>query len=178
MKEYMAAEKMPHEQKKTPTKRPIQISKELHSLIALLANDKRYDEELDGLGNFEAEEIRQFCKYAFKFIGNLVRNILNLPSKEMQLCKQLLFPDGFYVDENKNVYTTKISLIYRLKGIKKDSDESSGSLVVAKRRDSNSRSVRTRVSQQNKASWSLNAWCERRDSNSRPLPWQGSALNN
>ena len=21
-------------------------------------------------------------------------------------------------------------------------------------------------------------WCERRDSNSRPLPWQGSALNN
>ncbi|MBQ3320681.1 hypothetical protein IJG71_00920, partial [Candidatus Saccharibacteria bacterium] len=67
-------------------------------------------------------------------ISDLVRNILNLPPKEMQLCKQLLFPDGFCVDENKNVYTTKISPIYRLKSIKKDSDESSDSLVVRAKR--------------------------------------------
>ncbi|MBR0372874.1 recombinase family protein [Candidatus Saccharibacteria bacterium] len=95
---------------------------------------RKYDEEINELGNFEADEIRRFCEYAFNFISDLVRNILNLPPKEMQLCKQLLFPDGFCVDENKNVYTTKISPIYRLKSIKKDSDESSDSLVVRAKR--------------------------------------------
>lgn len=101
---------------------------------ALINRIKKYDEEINDLGNFEALEIRRFCDFAFTFINNLVRNVLNLPPKEMQLCKQLLFPDGFCVDADKNVYTTKISPIYRLKSIKKDSDESSDSPVVRMKR--------------------------------------------
>lgn len=100
----------------------------------LIARIKKYEEEINDLGNFEALENQRFCDYAINFINNLVRNVLNLPPKEMQLCKQLLFPDGFYVDEDRNVYTTKISPIYRLKSIKKDSDESSDSPVVRAKR--------------------------------------------
>ena len=72
--------------------------------------------------------------YPFNRMGNLAHNILVLPPKEMQLCKQLLFPEGFCVDENKNVYTPKISPLYRLKSIKKDSDESSDSPLVRMKR--------------------------------------------
>lgn len=93
-----------------------------------------YDKEINELGEFEALENRRFCDFAFNFIKNLVHNVLSLPPYEMQLCKQLLFPDGFCVDENKNVYTTKISPLYRLKSIKKDSDEPSNSLVVRAKR--------------------------------------------
>ena len=100
----------------------------------LMARIKKYEEEINDLGNFEALEIQRFCDYAINFINDLVRNVLNLPPKEMQLCKQLLFPDGFYVDEDRNVYTTKISPIYRLKSIKKDSDESPNSPVVRMKR--------------------------------------------
>ena len=46
------------------------------------------------------------------------------------------------------------------------------------RRDSNSRSEGRGLAKKKSSGWSKFAWCERRDSNSRPLPWQGSALNN
>ena len=95
---------------------------------------KTYEKELNELGGFEAQENRSFCEFALDFVNNLVHRVLALPPKEMQLCKQLLFPDGFCVDENKNVYTTKISPLYRLKSIKKDSDESSDSPVVRAKR--------------------------------------------
>jgi hypothetical protein len=35
-------------------------------------------------------------------------------------CKQLLIPAGFWVDENENVYTPEISVLYRLATNKKD----------------------------------------------------------
>lgn len=100
----------------------------------LVGRIKKYEEEIDNLGNFEAMEIQRFVDFAFGFINNLVHNILSLPPKEMQLCKQLLFPDGFCVDNDGNVYTTKISPIYRLRQFKKDSSESSNSLMVRMKR--------------------------------------------
>ena len=98
------------------------------------ARIKMFDKELDELGDFEALENMSFCKFALDFVNNLVHNILALPPKEMQLCKQLLFPDGFYVDENKNVYTPKISPLYRLKSIKNSSEEPGNSPVVRAKR--------------------------------------------
>ncbi len=100
----------------------------------LVGRIKKYEEEIDNLGNFEAMESQRFIDFAFDFINNLVHSILSLPPKEMQLCKQLLFPDGFCVDNDGNVYTTKISPIYRLRQFKKDSHESSNSLVVRMKR--------------------------------------------
>ena len=100
----------------------------------IISRIKTYDEEIDKLGELEALENRSFCEFALNFVGDLVRNILALPPKEMQLCKQLLFPDGFCVDNDRNVYTPKISPIYRLKSIKKGSNEPSKSLVVRAKR--------------------------------------------
>lgn len=89
-----------------------------------------YEREINKLGEFEASEIMSFCDFAINFVSNLTSNILKLSPNEMQSCKQLLFPDGFFVDENKNVYTTKISPLYRLKPMKKGSLEPSNSLMV------------------------------------------------
>ena len=100
----------------------------------LIGRIKKYDDEINNLGNLEASEVRSFCDFAITFIGNLAHNVLNLPPYEMQLCKQLLFPSGFCVDENKNVYTTKISPLYRLKSIKKGSNEPANSPMVRMKR--------------------------------------------
>lgn len=100
----------------------------------LVSRIKKLDDEIYTLGDFEALESRNFFRFALNFVGNLVHNVLSLPPLEMQLCKQLLFPDGFCVDENKNVYTTKISPLYRLETIKKDSFESKNSLMVRMKR--------------------------------------------
>ncbi|MBR3180759.1 recombinase family protein [Candidatus Saccharibacteria bacterium] len=95
---------------------------------------KMYDKKIDELGNSDALELRKFCAFAISFVSNLARNILELSPAKMQLCKQLLFPDGFYIDENKNVYTPKISPLYRLKSIKNGSEEPSNSLMVRAKR--------------------------------------------
>ena len=100
----------------------------------IISRINAYDKEINELGEFEALENLSFCKFALDFVGDLVHNILALPPEEMQVCKQLLFPDGFFVDENKNVYTQNISPIYRLRTTKKGSDEPSSSLVVRMKR--------------------------------------------
>ncbi len=46
-------------------------------------------------------------------------------------CKQLLIPAGFWVDENENVYTPEISVLYRLATNKKDLPEAEKSFLVA-----------------------------------------------
>ena len=46
-------------------------------------------------------------------------------------CKQLLIPAGFWVDENENVYTPEISVLYRLATNKKDLSELEKSYMVA-----------------------------------------------
>jgi hypothetical protein len=45
-------------------------------------------------------------------------------------CKQLLTPAGFWVDENENVYTPEISVLYRLATNKKDLSELEKSYMV------------------------------------------------
>ena len=100
----------------------------------IISRINAYDKEINELGEFEALENLSFCKFALDFVGDLVHNVLALPPEEMQVCKQLLFPDGFFVDKNENVYTRNISPIYRLKTTKKGSNEPSDSLMVRAKR--------------------------------------------
>ena len=65
----------------------------------------------------------------------------------MKRFKQLVFIGKIYVNENKNAYTNDISAIFNGQTNKKDAEASQKSL-----------------------------WCGYGDSNSGPLPWQGSAL--
>ena len=55
---------------------------------------------------------------------------LQLPKDKLIQCKQLLIPAGFWVDENKNVYTPEISVLYRLAINKKDLSELEKSFMV------------------------------------------------
>ena len=45
---------------------------------------------------------------------------LNLTPEYAKKCKLLLFPDGIFIDDEKKVYISKISPIYRGQNTKKD----------------------------------------------------------
>ena len=95
---------------------------------------KRIDARLDQLGQFEVDASIAFAKFAIDFVNKLATNILNLSPYEMQMCKQLLFPSGFCVDNNKNIYTHHFSPIYRWAETKNDSFEPKNSLLVRVKR--------------------------------------------
>ena len=69
------------------------------------------------------------------------------PERKRIVVNANVYPEGFFVNSNNKIYITKISPFYRLREIK---------------------------NRPKTINWTL--WCGLRDSNSRPLPWQGSAL--
>lgn len=66
------------------------------------------------------EEKERFLEFALKFANDISKNFMNLPKARLLQCKQMLFPAGFWIDENKNVYTPEVSLIYSVMIIQKD----------------------------------------------------------
>lgn len=102
------------------------IAKKKNEIISL---EDRLKELTQGANN----DKEQFLKFAFRFVDKMGSNFLdiNLVSKENRLrCKQLVFPGGFWLDENDKVYTPEISPLYRLAGKKKDTEVSDISHVV------------------------------------------------
>lgn len=65
---------------------------------------------------------------------SLATHFFELSREKQLVCKQLVFPAGFWVDENKKVYTPEISELYRLASNKKDLPETEKSLMVRVRR--------------------------------------------
>jgi DNA invertase Pin-like site-specific DNA recombinase len=63
-----------------------------------------------------------FVKFAFSFIDETGDKFLDLPTELRSRCKQIIFPSGFYLDKNKNVYTPEISPIYSLAVNKKGAE--------------------------------------------------------
>ncbi len=54
-----------------------------------------------------------FMAFALEYIDNLGKHFFELPLEEVVVCKNILFPSGFWVDSDKTVYTPEISLLYR-----------------------------------------------------------------
>lgn len=75
-----------------------------------------------------------FVRFAFKFLNNMGEELLDLSQEDRQRCKQIIFPSGFRIDENKNVYTPEVSPLYRLVANKKDLPMSEKSFMVRVRR--------------------------------------------
>ena len=75
-----------------------------------------------------------FMKFAFDFIKKMGDNFLTISPDDRKKCKQILFPAGFYIDSQKNVYTPEISTLIRLGSKKKDTEVSEKSLLVRVRR--------------------------------------------
>ena len=76
------------------------------------------------------EQYDIFLKFAFNFIDNMGNRFFEISRENRLRCKQLLFPGGFYVDDNKKVYTPEISILYRLASNKKDLPNPEKSFMV------------------------------------------------
>ena len=69
-------------------------------------------------------------EFALERAEQMWRHFLQLPKDKLIQCKQLLIPAGFWVDENENVYTPEISVLYSLATNKKDLSELEKSFMV------------------------------------------------
>lgn len=78
-----------------------------------------------------------FLNFAFDFIENIGSNFIDseaITPEERLRCKEAVFPAGFHIDANNNVYTPKVRILYRLATQKKDTEVSEKSLLVRVRR--------------------------------------------
>ena len=77
---------------------------------------------------------RDFLEFALNFIDDLDTNFFELSKEERVECKQLVFPEGFYLSADNKVYTPNLSIIYRLATKKKDAEASVNSHLVRVKR--------------------------------------------
>lgn len=94
-------------------------------------------ETIKQLSKGRSADETEFLQFAFDFIKHIGKDFLDtdLVSREnRKRCKQVLFPAGFLVDENKKVYTPEISPLYRLLAKEKDTEVSEKSLLVRVKR--------------------------------------------
>lgn len=76
----------------------------------------------------------RFLEFAFDFVNNMGSRFLEIDQESRLRCKQVLFPGGFYLDAQNNVYTPEISELIRLATKKKDTEVSDNSHLVRVRR--------------------------------------------
>lgn len=76
------------------------------------ATVKKFESLRDNLETTTTAEKSDFTRFALEFIDNLGNNFVHLSPGDAEKCKQIIFPDGFWVDNDKNVYTHAISPIY------------------------------------------------------------------
>jgi hypothetical protein len=86
------------------------------------------------LGEKSATDKQRFMDFAFDFAIHMQESFFSLSPEDAKKCKQILFPAGFYLDDNKNVYTPEISPLIRLATSKKDTEVSSKARLVRIRR--------------------------------------------
>ena len=82
------------------------------------------EEELTGLTQKMDADKERFLMFAFNFVSNMGENFLSITQENRIKCKQIIFPAGFYMDSEKNVYTPEISPLITLQATKKDTEVS------------------------------------------------------
>ena len=71
-----------------------------------------------------------FLKFALEYIDNMGTHFFELPLEEVGVCKNILFPGGFWMGPDKIIYTPGISPLYRERAIKNGASNSENALVV------------------------------------------------
>ena|GEM_PF-226050 len=106
------------------------------NLISLLANNPELADDIKEELNTVKKEIKQkeseyseatgygsdltkFIKFAFDYLENAKQNWWSLDKETMKRCKQIFYPSGIQLLENKKVYIPEISPIYRYETNKK-----------------------------------------------------------
>ena len=104
--------------------------------------------EIERLETSANDDKNSFLGFALNFVDELGSHFTELSPADAEKCKQIIFPEGFRIDQNKNVYTTYISPIYRL-----------------------------RVRKKSALAENFPLWYTRQDSNLRPFAPQANALS-
>lgn len=101
--------------------------------LALDALDEQIgaiNEQLDSISTVEKDFV-EFVEFAINTVEGFREKFWELDQEHQGWCKQLLFPDGFSVSQNKKVYTPKISEFYRVnKNAPKDVSANFASMVT------------------------------------------------
>lgn len=109
----------------------LSIKQEILSSVASKKHEvENLENELSKMSQKQAADEEEFLKFAFDFIDNMGSRFLEISKENRLRCKQVVFPAGFYLDENNKVYTPKISPLYRLAINKKDFPKLEKSLLV------------------------------------------------
>lgn len=73
---------------------------------------------------------RNFLSFALDYIDHMGTQFFKLPLDEVAVCKDILFPGGFWVGSDKKIYTREISALYRERTTKMDNELSKNALMV------------------------------------------------
>lgn len=103
----------------------------------ILANIEKMKEQVEELENelsaltmkMDVDKDR-FLRFAFDFANNMGERFLTITPENRAKCKQIVFPAGFYMDADKNVYTPEISPLITLATNKKDAEASDFTRMV------------------------------------------------
>lgn len=103
-------------------------------LLARIEDEKQTLKDLEAqYEQFELNdtvEKERFIKFALEHAENMERHFIDLPKARLLQCKQMLFPAGFWIDQNKKVYTPEMSILTRLASTKKDLPDLEKSFMV------------------------------------------------
>lgn len=109
------------------------IKEEILASIDREKNDaKELESEISKIRQAADDDYERFMRFAFSFLANMGDHFLDpdLLQENRLRCKQIIFPGGFWIDENKKVYTPEISPLVRLASNKKDFPYTEKSFMV------------------------------------------------
>lgn len=92
------------------------------------------EDQIDKLKSDAEYNKKEFLEFALNFLSIMSNKFLEVSHENRVRCKQAIFPAGFYLDENKKVYTPEISPFITLAAKKKDAKASDISHLVRVKR--------------------------------------------
>ncbi len=108
----------------------------LANIDKMKADVAEYEEQLEILSQKADSDKQRFLEFAFDFAIHMEESFFTLTPDDTKKCKQILFPAGFYIDAEKNVYTPEISPLIRLAANEKDAEASDFTRMVQMNRHS------------------------------------------
>ena len=101
------------------TENPVMKKRIEESMLEKEAQISELKEQVENLKSRADDDWQKFLRFAYNFADNMGATFLETSQENRVRCKQIMFPAGFYVNENKKVYTPEISPLITLLPIKK-----------------------------------------------------------
>ncbi len=89
------------------------------SITNIKVEIKEVEKEISGASNVDMD-FEAFVEFSLDYVDDLNTKWWDLTPDRRERCKQLVFPSGIFVDQNKRVSIPLISAIYRYESMKKE----------------------------------------------------------